>query len=90
MYHTRKLKCSIIKTREPTSQFRAENITINSALSGREGGWSPETHDCYPAGCDCHALFFFFFKFYHLCVYDEKLWSLVLLVSECYKNDGVS
>lgn len=34
--------------------------------------------------------FFFFFKFYHLCVYDEKLWSLVLLVSECYKNDGVS
>lgn len=36
-----------------------------------------------------HPLFFFL-KFYHLCVYDEKLWSLVLLVSECYKNDGVS
>lgn len=75
MYHTRKLKCSIIKTREPTSQFRAENITINSALSGWEGGWSPETHDCYPAGCDCHASFIKKKKkkFYHVCMYDEKI-----------------
>lgn len=72
MYHMRKLKCSIIKTHESTSQFRAENITINSPLSGWEGGWSPETHDYYRAGCDCHASFFFL-KFYHLCMYDEKI-----------------
>ena len=92
MYHTRKLKCSIIKTHEPTSQFRAENITINSALSGWEGGWSPETHDCYPAGCDCHASFIKKKKkkSFITCACRMKKYSWVLLVSGCYENDGVS
>lgn len=48
-----------MKTHEPTSQFRNENIAIDSPTSG----WAEHRAlDSYLARCECHA--FFFLKFY--------------------------